>query len=375
MKFFFPWNGASSTVPPADDSDELNPIGWDPLAMAEFPPEAPPASQTRVGPVTPAIIVLLLIAAVSIVMVLLWGHNSTASITSSTGALPADQGSLHIESDPAGADVAIDGVARGLTPLTVSLPVGLHRVVLRSGESTREAAVTVSAKVLSVHHFEWTDTARARGTAGGTGSLDITTDPPQATVSIDAIDRGRSPLIVSGLVPGDHEVVVRLGSTTRRRTVRVESGATASLVLSALPPTPGFGWLSAPTAVPLQVYEGSTLVGTTESDRIMLPTGDHEFDFVNAALGFREKRAVKINPGLSTSVTVTIPMASLSVNAIPWAQVWLDGEPLGETPIGNISRVIGFHELVFRHPEFGERKVTATVTAKGTRVSVDMRKP
>jgi len=378
MKLFFSWNGASSTGPAPDEADETNPIGWDPLTMVDFPPEEPStprALPSRLGPVGPAIVVIAVIALVSTVMVLLWGHNSTASSTAA-GTLPADQGSLHIESDPAGADVAIDGVARGLTPVTLNLPAGLHRLVLRSGQSTREAAVTVSAHVMSVHHFEWTDNGRASAIAGNTGSLDITTDPPQATVTIDAIDRGRSPLLVTGLAPGEHFVVVRAGNTTHRRTVRVEPGTTASLVLTGQAPAPGFGWLTARTPVPLQVYEGDTLIGTTESDRIMLPTGDHAFEFVNTPLGFRERQMVKIAPGQSTSVAITIPLAPLSINAVPWAQVWLDGEPLGETPIGNISRVIGSHEVVFRHPDFGERKVTAVVTSKGTtRVSVDMRKP
>jgi hypothetical protein len=63
------------------------------------------------------------------------------------------------------------------------------------------------------------------------------------------------------------------------------------------------------------------------------------------------------------------------VNATPWAQVWLDGEAIGDTPIGNLSTVIGSHELIFRHPQFGERRVTALVTLnEPARVAVDMRK-
>jgi serine/threonine-protein kinase len=65
----------------------------------------------------------------------------------------------------------------------------------------------------------------------------------------------------------------------------------------------------------------------------------------------------------------------MALNAQPWADVWIDGERIGETPIGSVSVPIGPHEVVFRHPELGEQVVRTTVmTGEPTRVSVDMRK-
>jgi len=49
--------------------------------------------------------------------------------------------------------------------------------------------------------------------------------------------------------------------------------------------------------------------------------------------------------------------------ATPWATVTLDGQDLGETPVGNTTVAIGTHEVVFRHPQLGEQRFTATVTA------------
>jgi len=55
--------------------------------------------------------------------------------------------------------------------------------------------------------------------------------------------------------------------------------------------------------------------------------------------------------------------------------VWVDGDRLGDTPIGNVSLPIGAHEVVFRHPELGEQRHMVTVTLNGpARLSVDMRK-
>jgi hypothetical protein len=69
------------------------------------------------------------------------------------------------------------------------------------------------------------------------------------------------------------------------------------------------------------------------------------------------------------------PKGSVSLNALPWAEVWIDGEKSGETPLGNLSLPIGPHEIIFRHPDFGELRqaVTVTLTAPA-RVSVDLRK-
>jgi hypothetical protein len=54
--------------------------------------------------------------------------------------------------------------------------------------------------------------------------------------------------------------------------------------------------------------------------------------------------------------------------------VWIDGQQIGETPLSNVRVPIGSHELVFRHPELGEKPVRAVVTAGApNRVSVDLR--
>jgi hypothetical protein len=68
-------------------------------------------------------------------------------------------------------------------------------------------------------------------------------------------------------------------------------------------------------------------------------------------------------------------MGTVNINAMPWAEVWLDGRDLGQTPLGNVQIPIGSRELVFRHPDLGERRATVLVTLKEpARISVDLRK-
>lgn len=286
----------------------------------------------------------------------------------------ADTAALRIESAPAAAVVTVDGVQRGSTPLDVTLPSGPHKVLLTQGSRTQQLDVTLTRGGSVVHHITWPVEVAAAPTVG---SLAVASEPSGLRFTVDGVERGSTPATLADLSPGSHEVVVRLPSGPRRRTVDIQAGATGSLFVggdAATSVSPG--WLAVKTAAPLQIREGGKLVGSTESDRIMLAAGDHTFEFSNADLGFSVTRGVRINAGGTAQVSLDLPQAPLSVNAVPWAQVSVDGRALGDTPIGNSMETIGRHELVFRHPELGERRASVLVTLKGpARVSVDMRKP
>jgi hypothetical protein len=131
--------------------------------------------------------------------------------------------------------------------------------------------------------------------------------------------------------------------------------------------------VSSPVA--LQLREGGKVIGSTESDRLMLPAGDHDIELSNEALGFTAKRTIRVTAGKTAATKIDLPNGTLSLNAQPWAEVFVDGERVGETPIGNLSRRIGSHDVVFRHPELGERREVVVITVgKPARVGVDLRK-
>jgi hypothetical protein len=99
-------------------------------------------------------------------------------------------------------------------------------------------------------------------------------------------------------------------------------------------------------------------------------------ELVNAGLGYRVLRVVHITAGQTFNVGLRSPMGSLSINALPWAEVSINGQRAGETPIANLSLPIGNHEVLFRHPEFGEQRRTVTVGVQGpVRLGVDMKTP
>src|SRR5688500_2194332 len=155
-------------------------------------------------------------------------------------------------------------------------------------------------------------------------------------------------------------------SASARQAVAASSAATIPGVIAGL--------VAIDAPVPMHVYAKGQLVGTTEADSVMLPVGQHDLEFVSEAAAYRAKRTVSVQAGKTTKVALEKPVGTVHVNATPWAAVTVDNRPVGETPIGNLKLPIGSREFVFRHPEFGERRVTVLVTLKETaRVGVDMR--
>ena len=291
----------------------------------------------------------------------------------------ASSASLTIESMPAGAEVFAGGTSQGRTPLTVSVTPGEHAFELLLDGRRKPLVAVARAGAAVVHHVDF---EVAPGTPKK-ASLSITTDPSKLRVRVDGVERGVSPLTVEGVDAGTHEIQVVSSRGTVKRKVDVEAGESASVIISssisASPEKssgPAAGWLSVRSPVTLQVIEGKEIIGTTASAKIMLPAGKHNLVLSNEDIGFSERRTVQLTAGSTATVKVDLPNAPLSINAVPWAEVWIDGVRAGETPIGNRLVRVGTHELVFRHPEFGERRQTVTVTLTSrARVSVDMRKP
>jgi hypothetical protein len=135
-----------------------------------------------------------------------------------------------------------------------------------------------------------------------------------------------------------------------------------------------FGGIKLTSPIDLQVFENGTVVGSTTGP-IAVNEGSHVLDLVNEELGFRFRQTVSVKAGQMTALKVGIPNGRVSINAVPWAEVTIDGNPAGQTPIANFSLPIGTHEIVFRHPQLGEQRQSVVVKTEGlTRVSAVLQK-
>ncbi len=295
-----------------------------------------------------------------------WGYRQRSAIEAT--------GSLTIETNPVGLAVAINGQLAGRTPLTVTLSPAVYAVKVGEGAQQRDLSVPVSAGGSVLQHLELPAAAPVAPVVAS-GALLVQTEPSGQTVSVDGVDRGTSPLTIAALAAGNHAVVVRGARGSIRRTVAVKAGETVSLLVTPIAPAaPAPGWLSVRSSTRLELREGGKLLGTTESDQLMLAAGIHDIELVNDAVGYRNRRQMEVRPGETTIVPVELPYGSMNINAQPWAEVWIGSERIGETPIANLSRRAGTYEVIFRHPELGERRETITVTLRQpARLGVDMR--
>jgi hypothetical protein len=235
--------------------------------------------------------------------------------------MPPPIGTLAVDSNPAGAQVVIDGTPKGTTPITLELAPGEHVMVLTAEGQTRTIPLSIAAGGQVSHLIELPKAA----------PVEPVTPAPVAAAPAPA--------------PPDVPLVVA-------------------------------GWISITAPIDVQVYEGGRLLGTSQSQRIMLGVGRHDLDLSNDALGYRASRVVQVAPGKVTSIAIELPKGTLALNANPWAEVWVDGEKVGETPIGNVPVSIGTHDVLFRHPELGEQRHKVTVTLAGpARVSAEFKKP
>ncbi len=134
------------------------------------------------------------------------------------------------------------------------------------------------------------------------------------------------------------------------------------------------GWIDVPAIVALDVYEDGRHVGNTAEGRLRLSSGPHALDFVNEELGVRVRTGAAVYPGKVTSVFPALPRGTLAIRAEPWAEVWLDGRHLGETPLVDVPSDLGLHDVVLRHPDLGERRTQVRVAADApAQVTVDLR--
>jgi PEGA domain-containing protein len=208
------------------------------------------------------------------------------------------------------------------------------------------------------------------------GRLSIVTDPAGARVEVDGRPQGMSPVVIDGLAAAEHRIAVTSDSGAVERTITVADGVMTEVVFS-LPRSaaPVAGWVAVASPFPVDVIEHDEVVGTSGSAKIMLAAGKHEVLLRNQSLGYETPHTVTVAPGRIVSLAVDPPNGLLNVNARPWADVLIDGETVGQTPLSNLALPVGSHQITFRHPQLGERTEQIVVTTRGVnRVGVDLNK-
>ncbi|MGH9387289.1 MAG: PEGA domain-containing protein [Vicinamibacterales bacterium] len=207
---------------PAVSARQPMPVGPEqasaPLAAAPSPAlPAPAAGASAVTRTSLALTLVVLAMLQSGVLMWLWNHPP--------GSSPAGMGDLVVYSRPASARVIIDGEDRGVTPTTVQLPAGAHVLEIRVGSSdSRVIPVTIEAGVQTAQYIELQSVPL-------TGGLDLRSEPTGAKVSVDGQKRGVTPVRLTDLAPGNHELLFDAPSGSVKQRVHIDAGVTTQVTI------------------------------------------------------------------------------------------------------------------------------------------------
>lgn len=191
--------------------------------------------------------------------------------------------------------------------------------------------------------------------AQGIGArISVSTSPDQATVSCDGIERGSSPLTISGLLAGPHLITVeKVGYVTAQRTVAVAAQGKSSAELNLQRPTGLVLLRSTPTGADIEIngaHRGKTPLLLAD-----LPLGKYRLKA--SALGYLSRDVefeIENRSPQLVSVSLTSDSAVLTIRTEPpGASVKINGLLKGVTPCTLDRLPAGENELIISLSDYG----------------------
>ena len=242
-----------------------------------------------------------------------------------TFALQQEKSIILVKTEPAGADVKYNGVSLGATPLLVTtLPSGkTHAFELSlNGYQSKRIDVAVSGREPVV---------REETLALDSGTVDCTTDPPGATVTVNGVERGTTPTTLAHIPKGLAAITVKLaGYRDETRELRLSPGDRQTLALTLKPLPARLTVVSTPEQARVFLdndYQGKTPVTVSATP------GSHELR-VELAGHAPVTRSVSLANGAENTEEFNLASVLGRLEVIttpPGAKISIDGKAVGTT--------------------------------------------
>ena len=296
--------------------------------------------------------------------------GQTASVSATLNVQPTT-GSINIKSTPAGATILLDGMNKGTTPATLTgISTGSHTIILKkSGYSDSSTSVTIAAgQTASV-----SATLIAQST---TGSINIKSTPPGATILLDGMNKGTSPVTLSGISTGSHTIILKKsGYSDSSTSVIIAAGQTASVsaTLIAQSTTGSINIKSTPAGATI-LLDGVNK-GTTPAILSGISTGSHTV--VLKKSGYSDySTSVTVAAGQTASVSATLNVqsttGSINIKSTPaGATILLDGMNKGTSPVTLSGISTGSHTVILKKSGYSDSSTSVTI-ADGQTASVSV---
>ena len=300
------------------------------------------------------------------------GEHHTHDVGLARAEAPA--GALLVTSD-AGGDVYVDGVRKDVAPAIITgVSAGDHVIEVRKDgvPPWRQNVTVLSGQQVKV--------SAIFGAAGaGNGSLRVVASEPDAQIFVDGEDKGRSPAALPSIQPGDHVVEARKTKfKSVQQTVHIVAGqnALAQLQMELAPPDRPRATLKVQSTVPnAEVFVDGSSLGRAPVDRSDLDPGKHYI--VVHRDGYTDfKREVILIEGQPVALVADLSATgAVRVLSTPeGAEVRIDGELVGKTPVSHDQIPSGDHIIEFRLKGYFDHKETMKVEGGREKVfSVDLK--
>ena len=284
-----------------------------------------------------------------------------------TYSLAQEKGLLLVKTDPSGADVKCNGVSLGTTPLLVtSLPSGRTHLLDLSlnGYRPRRIDATLEGRVPMV---------REESLVLDSGVVECTTEPAGATVTVNGVERGITPVTISNIPKGLATITVSLaGYRTETRELRLQPGDRQTLAVKLAGKPARLAVVTTPEQA--RVFVDGDYQGKSPATISSLAAGTHE---VRVELAGHASVTRKVELANGAEATEEFKLVSVMgrmeiVTTPPGAKISLDGKAVGTTKAqGDASRsqilaienVAGGDHSVLAHLD-GCLDVSRSVTVK-----------
>lgn len=305
-------------------------------------------------------------------------------VTMPTTQIGGGEGYYAISSSPQGGSVSVDGQYKGIAPVTVP--------IYSTGTPGHTITVSMSG------YQTWSQYYSSNPPEGQTvyvtayltpvatyGSISVDSIPSYATAVLDGGTSQVTSCTFDNVYPGSHHLVVsKSGYTTWSSTVSVSAGRNTQVTatLSQIPPNTGSIYMLT-TPQGANAYVDGTSYGLTPALATNLASGTHQ---VRLSLAGFQDWVGNVNVPAGSTITVsqtlsliptTTPVpgtGSIAVSSNPaGAQVLLDGNYVGITPLTIPSVQPGSHTIILKMNGYADWESTQTVqSGQVTQVSATL---
>ena len=289
-------------------------------------------------------------------------------------------GILIAASEPAGAEVTIDGISYGATPaLLTALPLGTYKLSFAlAGYKTKTVEVSVKDR---------TPVKAFVSLTSDTATLTVSCNLPDVAVSLNGIPRGTAPCTIERIPAGDVELSASAkGYKPFVQKLRLGEGETQSVTIQLEIKPASLKVVSIPDKA--RVYIDNNFRGTTPLEIEAIDAGPHRVRVEQQGYD-PNARNIELQPGESTveEFRLASNTGTILLTTDPdGVTVLVDGKEVGKTPpakdlgqgisapypIEGLST--GNHEVKFVKPGFYEKKQEVSVE-RGQTTTVNVKLP